>query len=107
MLCRASLDWLNPRNALHILRILQEAFTNTLKHTRATQIRVMTGAEDGYVNVLIADNGGGFSADEAVADCGKGLANQQRRAQAIGAQIVLHSSAAGTVLTLRLPEKRP
>jgi signal transduction histidine kinase len=33
------LDWLDPRNALHILRILQEAFTNTLKHTRATQIR--------------------------------------------------------------------
>lgn len=101
------LDWLNPRNALHILRILQEAFTNTLKHTRATQIRVMTGAEDGYVSVIIADNGGGFSISEALAGGGKGLANQQRRAQAIGAELLLHSSAAGTTLTLRLPEKRP
>jgi signal transduction histidine kinase len=55
------LDWLDPRNALHILRILQEAFTNTLKHTRATQIRVTTGAEDGYVTVTITDNGGGFA----------------------------------------------
>jgi signal transduction histidine kinase len=101
------LDWLDPRNALHILRILQEAFTNTLKHTRATQIRVMTGAEDGYVSVIIADNGGGFDVDQAMAKGGKGLANQQRRAQAIGAEILLHSSDAGTTLTLRLPEKRP
>ena len=100
------LDWLNPRNALHILRILQEAFTNTLKHTRATQIRVMTGAEDGYVSVIIADNGGGFSVDEALAGGGKGLGNQQRRAQAIGAELTLVSSDVGTVLTLRLPEKR-
>jgi len=100
------LDWLDPRNALHILRILQEAFTNTLKHTRATQIRVMTGAEDGYVSVIIADNGGGFSPEQARAGGGKGLANQQRRAQAIGAELLLHSSAAGTSLTLRLPEKR-
>ncbi|WP_411877769.1 ATP-binding protein [Polaromonas sp. YR568] len=101
------LDWLDPRNALHILRILQEAFTNTLKHTRATQIRVMTGAEDGHVSVIIADNGGGFDIGQALAKGGKGLANQQRRAQAIGAEILLHSSNAGTTLTLRLPEKRP
>jgi len=101
------LDWLNPRNALHILRILQEAFTNTLKHTNATQIRVMTGAEDGYVSVVIADNGGGFSISEALAGGGMGLGNQQRRAQAIGAELLLHSSAAGTTLTLKLPQKRP
>jgi signal transduction histidine kinase len=42
-----------------------------------------------------------------MASGGKGLANQQRRAQAIGAEIMLHSSAAGTSPTLRLPEKRP
>lgn len=101
------LDWLDPRNALHILRILQEAFTNTLKHTRATQIRVMTGAEDGHVSVIIADNGGGFSSQHALASGGKGLANQQRRAQAIGAELLLHSCATGTTLTLKLPVRRP
>jgi signal transduction histidine kinase len=100
------LDWLDPRNALHILRILQEAFTNTLKHTRATQIRVTTGAEGGYVTVTITDNGGGFPVAQAQAGGGKGLANQQRRAEAIGAGIVLASNDAGTSLTLKLPEKR-
>lgn len=33
-----ALDWLDPRNALHILRILQETFSNIIKHTNATEI---------------------------------------------------------------------
>jgi signal transduction histidine kinase len=31
-----ALDWLDPRNALHILRILQETFSNIIKHANAT-----------------------------------------------------------------------
>lgn len=102
-----ALDWLDPRNALHILRILQEAFANILKHTRASEIRVATSAAQGYVHVIISDNGQGFDVARAFASGGKGLSNQQRRAQAIGAEILLESSGNGTRLTLRLPEKRP
>jgi signal transduction histidine kinase len=98
------LEWLDPRNSLHILRILQEAFANILKHTRATEIHVTTQAAAGSVSVTIADNGGGF--DPASARAGKGLANQRRRAEAIGGRIALDSSAGGTQFTLHLPEKR-
>ena len=52
--CGIELDWqvrevtrlacLTPQNVLHILRILQEAFTNVLKHAHATVIRVETGS---------------------------------------------------------------
>jgi signal transduction histidine kinase len=38
------LSCLTPQNVLHILRILQETFTNILKHAHATRIRVETGA---------------------------------------------------------------
>ena len=100
------LDWLDPRNSLHILRILQEAFANILKHTRASEIRVSTGSENGWVTVTIADNGTGFDLERARQGGGKGLANQQRRAEAIGGEIVLASSAGGTRLTMRLPETR-
>ena len=51
------LDWLDPRNALHILRILQEAFANILKHTRATEIRVTTAAAGDGVQVSIEEIG--------------------------------------------------
>ncbi|MFC6283371.1 MULTISPECIES: sensor histidine kinase [Polaromonas] len=101
-----ALDWLDPRNALHILRILQEALANTLKHAQATEIRVTTSTADGFVTVTIADNGTGFSVAQAMHRGGKGLSNQLRRAQAIGGEVLLESSAAGTQLTLRLPVNR-
>ncbi len=100
------LDWLDPKNALHILRILQETFTNIIKHTHATEIRVATGMEDDYVVVTITDNGQGFSVERELKGGGKGLSNQMRRAEAIGAEVSWDSNDAGTCFTLRLPVKR-
>jgi signal transduction histidine kinase len=99
------LDWLDPENALHILRILQETFTNVIKHTQATEIRVATAVEKDQVLVTVTDNGGGFAVEQAFARGGKGLANQRRRAETIGAEVSWDSSAAGTCFTLRLPVK--
>ena len=98
------LEWLDPRNSLHILRILQEAFTNIIKHTQATEIRVATGVEKDCVLVIITDNGQGFSVQ--VQHSGRGLSNQMRRAEMIGAKISWESSDAGTRLILRLPIDR-
>jgi signal transduction histidine kinase len=97
------LDWLEPKYALHILRILQEAFTNIIKHTRATEIRVATRAGGEHIVVSITDNGEGFSVADALKNGGKGLSNQQRRAQFIGAEVGWESSQTGTCFTLRLP----
>jgi signal transduction histidine kinase len=97
------LDWINPSNALHILRILQEAFTNIIKHTQATEIHVVTAVEALHVVVSVIDNGQGFAVQQGVDNPGKGLGNQIRRATAINAQIHWQSSAAGTCLSLRLP----
>ncbi|MFA6016418.1 MAG: sensor histidine kinase [Gallionellaceae bacterium] len=100
------LDWLDPKNALHILRILQEAFTNIIKHTHATEIRVATGVESDYVMVKVTDNGQGFAVQSALKSGGKGLSNQMRRAEAIGAEIKWVSNNTGTSVTLRLPIKK-
>jgi signal transduction histidine kinase len=104
------LDWLDPRNALHILRILQEAFANILKHTRASEIRVSTavaqhGGVDG-VTVTICDNGPGFVLETALLRGGKGLHNQLRRARSIGGQLDWNCTGDGACLHLWLPEKR-
>jgi signal transduction histidine kinase len=101
------LDWLDAQNALHILRILQEAFTNILKHTRATVIHFTTAAAADGVQVCVADNGQGFNAkDMLVSGSGHGLHNQQRRAQAIGGSVSWDSDTAGTRFTLWLPLRR-
>ncbi|WBS00416.1 sensor histidine kinase [Pseudoduganella sp. SL102] len=100
------IEWIDPRNALHILRILQEGFANIVKHAEATEVRVTTCVEADAVLVVISDNGVGFSLEAGLGKEGKGLRNQLRRAASIGAGIMLESDAAGTRLTLRLPVER-
>jgi signal transduction histidine kinase len=101
------LDWLDPRNALHILRMLQEAFANILKHTQATDIRVMTVATADGIEVSITDNGQGFDVAKTLSQGGgRGLHNQQRRAEAIEGVVSWSSGSGGTTFTLWLPLKR-
>ena len=100
------LDWLNPRNSLHILRILQEVFTNIIKHTHASEVIVATRAQGDHVEVVITDNGQGFIVEDALENGGKGLLSQMRRAEAIGAEIKWDFIKTGTRVTLRLPLKQ-
>jgi signal transduction histidine kinase len=92
---------LTPQNVLHILRILQEAFTNVLKHARANTVKVDTGiaGTPAQVYVSVTDNGIGLSNEHR----GHGLANMRRRAQAIGGTLDIVSAATGTMITLSLP----
>jgi signal transduction histidine kinase len=94
---------LTPQSILHILRIFQEAFTNIIKHSEATVIIISTQTKEHQVIVSISDNGHGFSKIDAMADAGRGMNNQKRRAKMIGAQIAWQSGPSGTKLTLTLP----
>jgi signal transduction histidine kinase len=98
-----ALPWLDPRNCLHILRILQEAFSNIVKHAHASEVRVATALEDGHVVVIVTDNGRGFAQRDESERHSKGLKNQLRRAASIGAEVQLASSSDGTCLRLLLP----
>lgn len=100
------LDWLDAAASLHILRLLQEAFSNILRHTQATDIRVATGADDTHVWVSITDNGPGFDVEEARQRGGRGLANQYRRARELHANIRWERLETGMRLVLVLPRSR-
>ncbi len=84
------LPWLDPQNALHVLRIVQEVLTNILKHSQATVIDVATAQEEGGVVVRLRDNGAAFVPADLPADLpvaaitGKGLFNVRQRALALG-----------------------
>lgn len=75
------LRWLEPASALQVLRILQEVFTNVIKHSGAGEIRVNTGVREDGVYVAVRDDGRGFAVDEVKARSrGRGLANIMHRA---------------------------
>jgi signal transduction histidine kinase len=106
-----ALPWLEPGGALHILRIIQEAIANVLRHTHATQIKVTTrnAQLEGHagVEVTIADNGAGFDVAQALAAAkGRGLQNQIRRADILGGKMSWQSDATGTRFALWLPVER-
>src|SRR5262249_40218794 len=65
------LPWLNPPDALQVLRIVQEVLTNVLKHAEARTVRISTGRNGDHVQVQIEDDGHGFEA--ASPNGGRGL----------------------------------
>ncbi|MGI9333114.1 MAG: ATP-binding protein, partial [Gammaproteobacteria bacterium] len=93
-----------PRKALHVLRIVQEAITNVLKHSGAGTLtvranhRVCSGRD--AVVVEIGDDGAGIGDRR---DMGKGLSNMGYRARAVGAELNITSTAQGTCVRLVLP----
>jgi signal transduction histidine kinase len=93
---------LQPTSALHLLRILQEAVTNALKHSGARDIELGTRQRDGAIELTVTDNGAGFDARSAPP--GRGLATMRSRAERLGAQLTVTSDPGrGTALTVRLP----
>ncbi len=96
---------LGPHKVLQVLRILQEAVTNVLKHAGARSIIVRTGADDldaarRSIRVEIIDDGRGFDPPGSV---GRGLHHMRGRAMDIGATVEIHASPSGTTVTLRIP----
>jgi len=94
--------------ALQLQRILLEAFTNVLKHARATRI-VMHASWHGeatppLVRIVLTDNGRGLpSAPGDARHAGHGIANMRSRAQSIGAQLHIETASdAGGGTRLRL-----
>ncbi len=99
------LEWLQPPDALQVLRIVQEVMTNVLRHAGATQVRLSTALEGDGVVVRIDDDGRGFDHGQVVH--GRGLRHLGQRAARLGGALRVDSRAgAGTQVRLDLPLQR-
>lgn len=103
------LPWLDSANALHVLRIFQEAIGNVLAHSGATEMRIgcNEAVRSGIAGIasFVSDNGAGFDADGD--SRGKGLSNMQARAQSLSGALECQTrTGAGTIVTLWLPYAR-
>ena len=88
-----------PEQLLHVLRIVQEAITNAVRHAAPQTIEVATAVADGVLVITVRDDGNGFP--ESLRR-GRGLGNMERRAQDLGAPLAFRSDSDGTTVELRL-----
>lgn len=90
---------LRPEISLNLLRIMQEAMTNTIKHSRARNLTIAVRISDAIV-VEIADDGIGVGNEN---ELGYGIDNMRKRAAAIGASLTIDSSEKGTAIVIKAP----
>jgi signal transduction histidine kinase len=106
---------LRPWHVIQIVRILDEAVTNAVKHASAKRINVSIetlkdDAGEACGTITVADDGRGFAAHsdvEGKRKGGRGLSNMQNRAARCGATLELNSGDGGTRVRLKLPRRFP
>ena len=85
---------------LAIYRVAQEALTNAMRHSKATEATVSLSRENAELVLTVADDGEGLP--EHVSE-GGGLSGMRERAMLIGASLTINSvPGTGVEVTLRL-----
>ena len=93
--------YLGPTRSLDLLRLLQEALTNVLKHSRASRVDVDIQHRHPELRASIRDDGRGFDTNRH--GSGAGMASLRNRATRLGGQFVVETAPGqGTALYLHL-----
>ena len=91
---------IDPKAEIVIFRILQEFFSNTIKHSKASELNVYLCFDNDEITIKASDNGKGFDT-KAISQNGIGLSNMKKRGLLINADIHLESEInKGTLLTI-------
>lgn len=95
-----------PETVLQILRIVQEAMGNAVKHSGASVLQVQAQMRGGALVIEISDNGSGWrtdASDGAPEAAHRGLGNMQLRARQMGARLDVRSAPGATTVVLTVP----
>lgn len=91
-------DWMQiPDNvSLDVYRIIQEAVSNSIKHSGADEIKVSMELEGPILRVAVADNGNYKPSGKR----GLGIESIKRRSNAVNGSVVIRNDGAGTEILL-------
>jgi signal transduction histidine kinase len=99
-----------PRHLeLALFRILQEALTNTHRHSKSTRAEVSVTVRGRQAILTVRDFGKGIPPATLAnflnegADVGVGLAGIKERVREFGGELKVHSDSSGTLITARMP----
>jgi signal transduction histidine kinase len=90
--------------SLCLFRVLQEALQNAMKHSGSKQIQVTLAANQGEIQLAVADSGRGFDPEAAFRGRGLGLSNMKERLKLVhGHFSIAGLPEGGTVVSVRVP----
>jgi signal transduction histidine kinase len=89
---------------LYLFRIIQEALSNILRHSKASEYSVQLIFAKEYLKIMISDNGIGFNTDEITSMKGYGLMNMRERITNLNGKLQISSCQnEGTLLIFEIP----
>ncbi|MEM7099088.1 MAG: hypothetical protein AAF541_12580 [Pseudomonadota bacterium] len=100
------LDKFGPEESLHVMRIVQEAVTNVIKHSNASQVELSCSSsarEDGEPGVEVQITNNGAEPSETNINEGYGISNLTDRARTLGGHFNFALASGCGVATLWLP----
>ncbi|MBS1557649.1 MAG: hypothetical protein JST69_02885 [Bacteroidetes bacterium] len=98
-------DNLSPFQIQQIYRIVQEALSNIINHSKAKQGYVQIFGHEKYLDLMIEDNGKGF---EPSTQDGFGLSQMRIRTDSLSGRIEINSHPGkGTIILVQVPFSEP
>ena len=94
---------ISPRTRQHLLQAVKEALTNVSRHAQASHVRFCLRLANGWLTVVIHDNGAGFDPQRATQKGRHGLKHLQERLKLAGRTAHIKTSPSGTVVELSMP----
>lgn len=85
-------------------RIMQEALTNVMKHSKASDVEIKAEVKDGHLIMQVSDNGKGFDPTTINESECHGVVNIKERATLLGGEALWESHRGkGCVVTVNIP----
>ena len=98
--------FMDSERELIIFRIIQEAFNNIIKHSKASNVSLLLNYNEHNLNIQIKDNGIGFDKEISMSDMPikAGLNNMETRSKIFGGDFKLKSFPSnGTEILVTVP----
>ncbi|WP_375444665.1 sensor histidine kinase [uncultured Fibrella sp.] len=104
---------MGPQTEIILLRMVQEALNNALKHAPGTPIALVLDYKSDYLTIRVSDQGAGFSMASvearSLSGAGQGVYNLRRRASLLGGTCTWQSGGQqqGTTVLMTIPKVNP
>lgn len=89
----------------NIYKIISEIVANTLKHAKATEVIIQVLIDCNSVQLIVEDNGIGFSVEQALKTKGFGMKNIKQRVRGLNGNLHISSNQGNTTYIIDIPIK--